>query len=196
MALRRSASNHDLVLAGPPSTAGAVPPALAAWVAGRRTRLVWVNERGGLTFEVGAGAGRCFAKWAPAASGIDLSAEQTRLAWASAFTPVPRVLAGGADDLGSWMATGALPGQSAVSVRWRANPTRAVPALGEGLRALHDALPVPACPFSWQNAQRVEQVHPRAAAGQLDPARWPRPTGRWQCRRRWTCWPTHRPLTG
>jgi len=149
-----------------------VPPPVRRLAAGRPLRLVWRNELGGLTYEMGTGPARCFAKWTPAASGIDLSAEVARMAWAAPFTPVPRVLDARADDIGSWILTTGLPGDSAVSERWRAEPARAVAALGTGLRALHDALPVQGCPFGWSAADRVADARALAAAGRLDPSRW------------------------
>jgi kanamycin kinase len=67
------------------------PPApVAAMAAGRPVREAWENELGGRTFEVGAGARRCFVKWTPVSSEINLSDEAARLAWAVSFTPVPR----------------------------------------------------------------------------------------------------------
>jgi aminoglycoside phosphotransferase len=57
-----------------------VPPPVAAVAAGRPAVPVWVNEAGGLTFEVGDGAERCFVKWAPAGSDeLDLAAEADRM---------------------------------------------------------------------------------------------------------------------
>jgi kanamycin kinase len=44
--------------------------------------------------------------------------------------------------------------------------------MGAGLRALHDALPVVSCRFSWSVAERLADVQRRAALGALDPARW------------------------
>src|SRR5215471_4561469 len=146
------------------------PAPVAAVAAGRPAREVWENEVGGRTFEVGSGADRCFVKWTPAASGIDLAAEAARMAWAVAFTPVPRVIGQGADQAGSWLVTSALPGQSAVMPRWQADPAAAVAAIGEGLRAMHDALPVSACPFSWMAADRVAEARRRAREGRIDPA--------------------------
>lgn len=55
----------------------------------------------------------------------------------------------GADDQGSWLLTAGLRGDCAVAPQWIAQPRLAVRAIGEGLRALHDALPVGRCPFSW-----------------------------------------------
>ncbi len=63
-------------------------------------------------------------------------------------------------------------GQSAVSDRWMAEPDKAVWAIGRGLRALHEALPVETCPFSWCLDHRLADVQRRALAGPLDPERW------------------------
>jgi kanamycin kinase len=149
-----------------------VPGPVSALAAGRPARAVWRNETGGLTFELGAGADRRFVKWAPAGSGINLSREVRRLRWAAPFTPVPRVLGEGTAPEGSWLVTAALPGRSAVDPRWLEDPRTAVTAIGEGLRALHEALPVASCPFSWAAADRVAMARRRAAAGLLDPAGW------------------------
>lgn len=149
-----------------------VPAAVASATGGRDLTLVWVNEADGLTFMFHAGAGRRFIKWAPAGSGIDLAGEADRMAWAGRFHPVPRVLSQGSDDEGSWLVTAALPGEMAVTDRWTADPAVAVTAIGEGLRALHEALPVAACPFTWSAEQRVADARRQAAAGSLDPAAW------------------------
>jgi kanamycin kinase len=149
-----------------------VPPAVEAVAAGRPARLVWENELGGLTFEVGAGADRCFVKWAPAASGIDLGSEAARLAWARPLTPVPEFISQGSDEAGTWLATAALPGHNAVADRWRARPQLAVRAIGEGLRAMHAALPVDTCPFSWTAEDRGADARRRAGEGRIDPASW------------------------
>jgi kanamycin kinase len=149
-----------------------VPAPVATVAAGRPAREVWENSLGGRTFEVGSGADRCFVKWTPAASGISLADEAARMAWARAFTPVPRVIGQGADEAGSWLVTSALPGQSAVMPRWQADPAAAVAAIGEGLRAMHEALPVRDCPFSWMAAGRLADARRRAAQGRIDPAGW------------------------
>ncbi len=135
-------------------------------------RAVWRNELGGITFQVGTGNDHCFVKWAPVGSGLDLAEEAARLRWAVAFTPVPRLLDQGADPSGSWLVLAALAGESAVSSRWRAEPARAVTAIGAGLRSFHDALPVSACPFSMSVEGRLAGVRRRATAGLVEPARW------------------------
>jgi len=149
-----------------------VPAPVDALAAGRSVHLVWENEVGGLTFEVGVDLDRCFVKWAPTESGIDLAEEAARLTWAVAFAHVPMVLDHGADDAGSWIFTTALPGENAIANRWTAEPRTAVTAIGEGLRALHEALPVRQCPFSWTAEDRVIDAQQRAIEGRIDPAQW------------------------
>lgn len=127
---------------------------------------------GALTFELLRGSERLFAKWAPVTSGIDLSAEAARLSWAVEYTPVPRVIDHGAFDDEVWLVLTALPGESAVSDRWKREPETAVRAIGVGLRAFHDALPVSDCPFSWSAHDRVAGARRRAANGEVDPKRW------------------------
>jgi kanamycin kinase len=134
-----------------------VPAAVRALAGEHRLRPVWCNELGGLTFALsdghgpgdgdGRGAPVRFVKWTPAGSGLDLGREIARLRWAALYAVVPAVLACGGDDEGAWMVTAAIPGETAVSDRWRADPARAVAAIGEGLRRLHAALPVAECPF-------------------------------------------------
>src|ERR1700739_260285 len=96
-----------------------VPPAVASAADGRELTLVWVNEVGGMTFTFGEGTERCFIKWVPVGSGLDLSGEADRMTWAGQHHPVPRPLAQGHDDEGSWLVTAALPGDRASSKRWR-----------------------------------------------------------------------------
>src|SRR5580704_1077193 len=114
--------------AGRPTTAPAAPfPApVERLAAGQDVRVVWVNELGGLTYEVGTGSERCFVKWNPPTSCVDVDAEATRLRWAASFTSVPRVLEVGADAAGSWLVTRPVAGESAVAERWKGDPETAV----------------------------------------------------------------------
>lgn len=153
-----------------PADPATVPDQVLAIAGGRPPRLVWHNVDA-LTYELADGAERCFVKWSPASSHLDLTQEAERMAWAGAFHPVPTVLAAGASDDGSWLVTAALPGRSAVDPRWTAEPRTAVRAIGEGLRAMHEALPADRCPFSWMAEVRVERSRRAAAAGLIDPAR-------------------------
>jgi kanamycin kinase len=150
----------------------AVPAPVVAAAGGREVSLVWANDAGGLTFAVGEGEGRRFIKWAPADSGVDLSAEGRRLAWARRYHPVPQPLDCGHDSVGSWLVTAAVPGDNAVSARWKSDPGTAVTAIGEGLRALHEALPTASCPFSRNAKQRLNDARQQAATDRLDPATW------------------------
>lgn len=162
------------MLADRPLSAGPPPATVDALIEGRRFALVWRNELGGLTFEVEAATGREFIKWAPAGSGIDLDSEVARLRWAAPWLTVPRVLDHGSDAEGAWIITAGMAGSNAVSERWSAEPRTAVTAIGEGLRILHDTLPVDECPFSWSNQARIADVHRRATQGHLDPTGWHR----------------------
>lgn len=147
-------------------------PAGVAVGAREPVRLVWENEVGGQTFEVGRDRRRRFVKWAPRNSGIDLSEEARRMRWAADFTPVPQPLEAGSDASGAWLVTSPVPGRSAVDPHWLRQPRIAVAALGEGLRALHEVLPTVGCPFSWSADERVADARCRAAGGLIDPARW------------------------
>ncbi|MFE9098393.1 aminoglycoside 3'-phosphotransferase [Streptomyces sp. NPDC007264] len=147
-----------MALPGPPPPTVQVPARIAALADGRPLLPVWQNELGGLTFRIDDGDGRLFAKWAPAASRLDLPGEAERLRWAGRFTPVPRVRDQGADREGAWLLTHELPGESAVAPRWTADPATAARALGAGLRALHERLPAAECPFSWSVESRLERA--------------------------------------
>jgi kanamycin kinase len=54
-----------------------------------------------------------------------------------------------------WLETKGIAAENAVSPRWIADPAPAVRAIGLGLRAMHDALPVEECPFSWSVGERL-----------------------------------------
>ncbi|MER6352595.1 aminoglycoside 3'-phosphotransferase [Streptomyces sp. NPDC001634] len=143
---------------GPPRSTVQVPAPITILAQERPLLPVWQNELGGLTFQIGDGEERSFAKWAPAGSGLDLAAEAERLRWAGSFTSVPRVRDYGEREDGAWLVTEGLSGESAVSPRWTADPATAVRALGTGLRALHERLPVAACPYSWSVGHRLERA--------------------------------------
>jgi aminoglycoside phosphotransferase len=160
------------MLSGVPEQEIMVPSVVSRVAAGRPTRAVWLNILGGVTFEVEDDDGPSFVKFAPAGSGLPLAREAERLAWAQQFTPVPRVLNSGGDETGTWLHTAALPGRNAVDARWLADPAPAVRAIGRGLRALHDALPVPRCPFSWMAEDRLAAARRRAATGLIDVRQW------------------------
>ncbi len=116
---------------------------------------VWRNNLGGVTFRATDADGIRYVKWGLRNAETSMRAEAERLRWAAPFTPVPPVLDEGRDATHEWLVTAGVPGLSAVDPRWIAEPARAVQALGRGLRALHDALPVVGCPFSWSVPERI-----------------------------------------
>lgn len=135
-----------------PSEPLLVDPVVRRLARGAVLEPVWVNELGGMTFRTDDGR---FIKFGPRNAETSFAIEAERLGWARAFTPVPVVLEAGGDEEREWIVTAALPGRSAVDPRWVADPAAAVRAIGEGLRALHEALPVAECPFDWGVDRRV-----------------------------------------
>ncbi|MCZ8380633.1 aminoglycoside 3'-phosphotransferase [Mycobacterium sp. CPCC 205372] len=145
-----------------------VPSVVDDIAAGRPVAAVWVNELGGVTFQIGTGERREFVKTAPAGRPHLLTAEAERMRWAARFTPVPRLIAVG----DGWLHTAGMPGRSAVDPRWLAAPRTAVRAIGSGLRRLHDTLPVAGCPFDWSVPTRLRREVPaqaRATVGEAPP---------------------------
>ncbi|MFS0865725.1 phosphotransferase [Microbacterium sp. 179-B 1A2 NHS] len=129
-----------------------VPHRVRSLARGAATRPVWRNQRGGTTFRTDDGR---FIKYGLRNLETTMSGEADRLAWAVRHTPVPEVVESGSDTTTEWLVTRALPGLSAVDPRWLAEPAVAVRAVGTGLRALHDALPVGGCPFDWSVPARL-----------------------------------------
>jgi kanamycin kinase len=155
-----------------PDTEVTTPDAVRVIAGERPVRPVWRNVLGGLTYEVGVGDGRVFVKWAPRGTEVDLAAEVNRLRWATYYISVPTVLEVGGDRTGTWIVTSALPGTSAVHDRWADDPAVAVRAIGAGLRALHDALPVNQCRYTRSLGEQLVAVEAAAASGDLHPGRW------------------------
>jgi kanamycin kinase len=144
-------------LNGPPPADLEPPAPVRRLAAGHPVRGVWRNHLGGLTYAVGDPPER-YVKWLSRDADpvlVPLAVEAERLGWAGRYTSVPEVLELGEDDVSTWMVTRALPGSSAVDERWKPDPTPAVRAVGTGLRALHDALPVDECPFDWSPEHRL-----------------------------------------
>lgn len=154
----------------------AVPDRVRILSSGRPLVPVWVNGLGGLTFyDPGSGvaeepgdAPARYIKWTAAGTPeVDLAEEAERTAWAASHgAAVPRVLAHGADEAGSWLVTAAIEAESAVSPRWIAEPASAALAIGAGLRILHDQLPVAECPYSWEATERIAAFEERVRCGE------------------------------
>lgn len=135
-----------------------VPEQVTALARGARLEPVWRNDYGGLTFRTDDGR---FVKHSPRNAESSFEGEAERLVWAAEHARVPRLIELGGDATHEWIVTAALPGLSAVDPRWLADPATAVRAVGEGLRALHDALPVATCPFDWSVPARIANAEGR-----------------------------------
>lgn len=149
------------MLSGRPPTPVEIPDAITALIGDRSFDVVWLNELGGLTISIGHGDGGVHVKWSPASCPIDLDAERGRLKWAQPYTTVPEVLDAGSDAHGTWLVTRSIDAQNAVSARWLEDPRTACVALGRGLRAMHDVLPVAACPYDWSVTRRLAAIRDR-----------------------------------
>lgn len=113
---------------------------------------VWRNSLGGLTFRTDDGR---HIKWGPHDLEANMRDEAERMRWARRWIAVPEVIEQGQDADHEWLVTVALPGVNAVDPRWRNDPEATVRAVGEGLRALHDSLPVAECRWSWSPEWRI-----------------------------------------
>ncbi len=141
-----------------PTTALPVPTKVRELAHGARLEAVWVNGVGGVTWRTDDAR---FIKYGPRDDEVSMASEAVRLAWAGAYTPVPRVLDSGDDGSHEWLVTVAMPGLSAVSPPWILRPEVAVAAVGRGLRLLHDSLPVGDCPFDWSVPARLANARAR-----------------------------------
>lgn len=90
--------------------------------------------------------------------------EAERMRWARRWTRVPEVIDHGEDGTEEWLVTVAIDARSAVDPRWVDEPATAVRALGEGLRMLHEALPVAECAWSWEVPARIANAAGRGIA--------------------------------
>lgn len=108
-----------------------------------------------------------FLKLHPAGSRI--ADEAVRLRWAAEFVPVPRLVEYGSDGDYDWLMTEGLLGVDASQLK--DDPRAVAAALGEGMRAFHEAAPVRECPFDFTVPAALEHVRRRLEAGLIDPAR-------------------------
>ncbi|MHC2999860.1 phosphotransferase [Microbacterium sp. HJ5] len=141
-----------------PADAVSVPERVRDLARGASLTPVWRNDYGGVTFRTND---ERYIKHGPLNAESSMAGETVRLEWAGRWIRVPHVLEAGADDAEEWLVTRALPGESAVAPRWIAEPATAVRAVGEGLRALHEALPVAECPFDWSVPSRIANAASR-----------------------------------
>jgi aminoglycoside phosphotransferase len=96
-----------------------------------------------------------------------LADERDRLEWARDRVPVPRVLDFGIDNGAEWLLLTPLSGIDATTPELKAEPTRLVPLLAEGLRAFHE-IDAADCPFDFRNDAALAHVRSRVEAGILD----------------------------
>ncbi|MFJ6429058.1 MULTISPECIES: aminoglycoside 3'-phosphotransferase [Microbacterium] len=141
-----------------PSASLDVPTRVRELARGAKLVPVWLNGIGGLTFRTDDGR---YIKWGPLDDEANMRDEAERMRWARTWIAVPEVLEQGQDETHEWLVTVALDASSAVDPRWADQPETAVRAVGAGLRALHDALPVAECPWEWSTQWRIANAADR-----------------------------------
>ncbi|SHJ35588.1 kanamycin kinase [Tessaracoccus bendigoensis DSM 12906] len=126
-----------MALAATPPPGTTVPRSISEWARrhGREVaELVWLSGVGAVTARLVAPDSKAlFAKWSP----VDLLPEAERMSWLSSRHPCPRLFDFQEEEDGWLIVSGALPGASAVSPRWKTEPDRAAAAIGDGLAMLH-----------------------------------------------------------
>jgi kanamycin kinase len=113
-----------------------------------------------------------FAKVDTAGEFPTLADEAARMRWASAYLPVPAVVALEQTDEETVLITEALPGSDATDPAWRDDLAGLVRAFGAGLFAFHSAAGQEQCPFRFDLAGALAHVRRRMTARPPDPARW------------------------
>jgi kanamycin kinase len=96
--------------------------------------------------------------------------EAARMAWASDFLPVPRVISTGVDEDVAWLCTRAVRGRDATDPSLMGDSNTLVRILARGLRLFHSA-PVERCPFDFRLPQALSHARARVEAGKIDPVR-------------------------
>lgn len=139
-----------------PASSLEVPAHVRALAGDSRLEPVWANSTGGLTFRARPTAGHpLYIKWGPRNDESTMRDEAERMRWAGRWIRVPEVVEEGRDATHEWLVTAAIDGEAAAHPHWLEQPETAVRAVGEGLRALHEALPVDECPWDWSVETRI-----------------------------------------
>jgi kanamycin kinase len=99
-----------------------------------------------------------------------LRAESERMIWAAPYLPVPTVVALEQQGTTSILLTEALSGRDGTDAQWWDDVGALVVALGQGLRAFHDAVGEEWCPFRFDLERALDHVRRRVGADDIDPA--------------------------
>lgn len=96
----------------------ALPPVLAALVAGSAWEQVTLGESGAQVFRLRAGAETRYLKVEARRPHHEPRAEAKRLRWLRSRLPVPALLYAGIDERQSYVLTAEVPGTDATDKRW------------------------------------------------------------------------------
>jgi kanamycin kinase len=98
-----------------------------------------------------------------------LRGESERMIWAAPYLPVPVVVA--LEQLGdaTILVTRGLPGRDGTSADWQGDLPALVRALGQGLRAFHEAVGEEWCPFRFDLGRALAHVEDRVRSDAISP---------------------------
>ncbi len=155
--------------AEPAAAPTAVPAALGGVLAGAMWEQVWVKEGTEVWRAAVAGAVR-YVKIGGDDGADGVADEAERLGWLAGRAAVPEVLAHHRDGDGrAWLVTAEVPGVPAHDPGFALGSVEPLlEALGQGLRRLHDTLPVDACPFDARLDVLLARSRARVRAGKVD----------------------------
>jgi kanamycin kinase len=160
-------------MAVPQRRAHLPPPVLAQLAPGWTATLAYRLVPDVTTWRLARSDGSVrFAKVDTAGGFPTLADEADRMVWASAYLPVPAVVAMEQRDGVSVLITEALPGRDATDPAWRNDLPGLVRAFGVGLSAFHSAVGEQQSPFRFDLVAAFAHVHRRMASGTLDPSCW------------------------
>lgn len=120
--------------------------------------------------------GARYLKYAPVelerAEGEDhlVAAEAARLRWLDGRARTPVLWGAGETDGFVWLGTDALEGTASHLPEHRMDLRATIGAIAEGLRALHDSLPIAGCPFDASFAREIDGAEARLRVGLVDHA--------------------------
>lgn len=150
--------------------APALPPSLAAQLAGRTWRRSLVGQAGASVYRLHRpGVADLYLKRGTGAAANTVVDEMSRLRWLAGTLPVPTLVHFECTVNEAWLLTSAIPGRTAYQwlVDHSERATQIVTALACFMARMH-ALPVQQCPFNADHSLRLADARRRIDAGLVD----------------------------
>jgi len=181
-----------------PCAPAPAPASMAAALTGYAWARDTVGQSGAAVYRLHGkpGAADLFLKHGLADLADAICDEMLRLRWLAAWVPVPEILHFTRSAGEAWLLTTALPGHTAYQVLSTAPHRRhaVVDALAHFLRRIH-AIPVGACPFTSDHADRLRSARARMDAGLVDEDDFDEERAGWTTAQAWEAMQALLPLT-